>query len=369
MSVKDIFLRFYRMYLSKRWKLSWYMSGELMNDFLYDYKAGKLPAREIFRIHQKGFAAYDWCYCGITHETCHNYLSNAEYNRHHPYNGEYSKWIDDKLTLKHLCSGTALDKYMPEYYYHIDENGKVLCLPDCLQKKKQASVADIADLLECKGSLAIKLLEGSVGEGFYKGEYSQGKYLLNAQEHTREAFCDKLSGLRGYLITEYFYPHPEFARYSTNSPGCIRYAACRVGEELKMLASFVRFGTKASGFVENYGTDGALCLVCSVDEHGYYRHGTMLDPANYQKVFLDKHPDTGVALAGKIPHWQEILDAADLFGAQFPQLNYMGFDFVVTADDRVKIMEINSMSSLDCLQEARSVFESPAGDFFRSLQK
>lgn len=369
MIFNNLVKKLYHLYLSKRWNLSWFSSGVLMDDFLFDYAERQIPLKEVIRIHNKGFAVYDWCYCGITHETSHKYLSNADYNRPHPYNGEYSKWIDDKLTMKHVCAGTPADRYMPEYYYHIDEAGKVLRLMDCPYATNRAEAEDIARLLEEKGALAFKLMEGAVGDGFYKGEYAQGTYLLNGEKMSREAFCDRMRQLRSYLVTEYFFPHPEFARYCTSTPGCVRYAACRVDGELKLLASYVRFGTKESGFVENYGSDGEMCLVCSVDDDGYYHHGSKLNPATYERYLLDRHPDTGVPLEGRIPHWEEICEAVKVFGDQFPQLMYLGFDFAVTFDDRVKILEINSMSSIDCLQEERSVFDSPAGAFFRERLK
>lgn len=366
MDLKTLPLKFYLLYLSKRWGLSWYASEAYLQDILYDYKHCPFPFWEILRIHRRGFSVYDWCYYGITHENCHTYLTNIDYLRLHPYNGTYAKWIDDKLTLKHVCAGTPLDKYLPKYYYHINEAGKPLRLMDCSLGSDKASVEEIADLLENVGALAIKPLHGAVGSGFMKGAYADGVFFLNAQSMSREAFCEQLSRLRNYLITEYFYPHPDFARYSTSSPGCIRYAACRVDDELKLLASFVRFGTKDSGFIENYGADGALCLVCTVSESGHYRHGTMLDPATFKKVTFLQHPDTGAPLNGNIPHWDDICEAVKEFGTYLPQLTYLGFDFVVTSDSRVKILEINSLSSLDCLQEDRSVFDSPAGVFFRS---
>lgn len=364
MNLKNLPKRLYQMYLSKHWNLSWYASGALMYDFLFDYAARKLPLKEVLRIHAKGFSVYDWCYCGITHETSHKYLSNVDYSRPHPYNGEYSKWIDDKLTLKHICAGTPVDQYMPEYYYHIDETGKVLRLMDCHLGTGMASAVEVSLLLEEKRTLAIKRLKGAVGNGFYKAEYAHGDYFLNGEKMTQEIFCSKVNTLRNYLVTEYFFPHVEFARYCTTTPGCIRYAACRVDGALKLLASFVRFGTSKSGFVENYGSSGEMCLVCSVDDNGYYRHGSQLDPVTYERCLLDRHPDTGVTLTGRIPHWEEICRAVKIFGEQFPQLVYLGFDFVVTSDDRVKILEINSLSSIDCLQEERSVFDSPAGAFF-----
>ena len=48
-----------------------------------------------------------------------------------------------------------------------------------------------------------------------------------------------------------------------------------------------------------------------------------------------------------------------------PQLSYMGIDFCVTNDERVKVLEINSLTSLDCLQTDCSIFDVPGGSFFK----
>lgn len=47
----------------------------------------------------------------------------------------------------------------------------------------------------------------------------------------------------------------------------------------------------------------------------------------------------------------------------------MGIDFVVTSDERVKVLEINSLTSLDSIQLDSSILDTNAGDFYRELMK
>lgn len=42
------------------------------------------------------------------------------------------------------------------------------------------------------------------------------------------------------------------------------------------------------------------------------------------------------------------MEACRAFHKQFPQLEYLGIDFVVTSNDKVKILEINSLTSIGC---------------------
>ena len=45
---------------------------------------------------------------------------------------------------------------------------------------------------------------------------------------------------------------------------------------------------------------------------------------------------------------------------------YLGFDFVVTSKDEVKLLEINSLSSLDALQFDVPMWENENGKWFFS---
>ena len=46
-------------------------------------------------------------------------------------------------------------------------------------------------------------------------------------------------------------------------------------------------------------------------------------------------------------------------------MDYLGLDFVVTNKDEVKVLEVNSLTSLDALQMHGSVLEGPCGEFFK----
>lgn len=286
----------------------------------------------------------------------------------HPLNGSYSHWIDDKLTLKYLCAGTDLDKYMPKYYYQINEKGNVFALTDSSQSDGRADIDNVLDLLEELGELAIKRVAGSLGEGFYKISYKAGMYMWNDEAISKIEISKRLSKLREYLITEYLHPHQDMIPFGADTVNTLRYLIGRDSESGKMnlIKSYIRFGTEKSGFVENYGAGGVLCFLSN---DGKFNSGNMLDMDTMKNIILNKHPDTGVLLNGKIPLWDEIKKAAWLFGRYFPQMDYLGIDFVVTNKNEVKILEINSLTSLDALQLEGSVLESPAANFFKERIK
>lgn len=361
--LERILFVFYRNYMSLKWniKTKW-----LTKSFFDDYKFRRLPIGKIHSIHKKGFDVETWMYSSINNENYKNYLSTVDYYRMHPINGTYSKWIDDKLTLKYICSGTIVDKYLPEYYFLIDDKNEIHPLMDYKSDKSTVFASEIIDLLKEKGTLAIKLCEGAIGQGFIKGEYKDSKFYLNGEVVDLQELTNRIGKLKNYLVTEYFYPHKDLQRFCDDRINCTRVLLGRIDDKFEVIKSYIRFGTKKSGFVENYGAGGVLCYL---EEDGSFVQGNIMDKVNMKNVIIHNHPDNNEELKGQMPLWDEILEANEAFDHFFPQMKYLGIDYVVTSDNKVKILEINSLTSLDALQFYGSIFETRGGDFFKKLMK
>ena len=333
----------------------------LTHQYWTDYKLHKASYLTIAKCHLKGWSYNDWRVLGITNSKRNKYLSTQEYAFLHPLNGSYSYWIDDKLTLKYVLNGTKAGVYMPDYYYEIMPNGRIVGLMD-LAPQYKCSTNDIAQLLRDKKMLAFKLVKGSLGAGFYQAKYESGKYWLNGDQMDLDSFLIKISRLSGYLVTEYLLPHPEIAKLCSQSVGCLRYIiGRRLDGSLIDIYSFMRFGTSKSKFVENYNAGGVLAVI----KDGKYNGGNVLDMDSMDNRVIDVHPDTGVVLQGEIPLWSIIKHAAHLIAETLPQMTYMGIDFCVTNQGKVKIIEINSLSSLDAFQIEESIYETSGGEFFK----
>lgn len=334
----------------------------LTQSFVNDYKKSKASWWKIAKVHLKGWSYNDWSILGITDQNRHHYLSTLQYCQLHPFNGIYSSWIDDKLTLKYILDGTAAGAYMPDYYFQLFEKGSVLPLMDAPMEYASKRLEGIADLLVAKRMLAFKLIKGALGKGFYKAEYNERGFWMNDKLFDRAGFIDYISKLSGYLISEFLLPHPYFAKYCDKSVGCLRFVVGRRKDgTLQDIYSFMRFGTTQSQFVENYNAGGVLAIV----RNGKFTEGNMLDfTSNTNRIVLN-HPDNDVPLQGEIPHWQEVVKAAHLIADAMPQMSYMGIDFCITQDNRVKIIEINSLTSLDSLQTDQSIFNTDGGSFFK----
>ena len=352
----------YHLYVCKKYHIRTFRGGWILTHFFWrDYLERKANLWKIAKIHLRGWSYSDWCCLGLTKESHRKYLSTRDYCSLHPLNGEYSSWIDDKLTLKYVLHGTEAGQYMPEYYYELMSDGRVVGLMDH-DFRYGTSYDGIAKLLRDKKLLAFKLVKASLGVGYYIVEYVDGKYLMNDEVMDLDSFLTKLSLLKNYLITEYLLPHSEFAKFCNKSVGCLRFI---VGRNLKGdlidIYSFMRFGTKRSKFVENYNAGGVLAIV----HDGHYTEGNVIDNETLKNKVVSLHPDNKIPLRGVVPYWKEIKHAAHTVADVLPQMTYMGIDFCVTYDNRIKIIEINSLTSLDSIQLDKSIFDTTGGRFFR----
>ena len=338
----------------------------LTHQFLGDYKKyGLCCYIKIASAHLRGWSYNDWVISDVNKTNCRTYLSTLQYCLMHPFNAEYSSWIDDKLTLKYILAGTAAGKYMPDYYYQISAKGRIEPLMDCPGRLKSKGAEGIIELLKAKQDLALKLIKGSLGKGFYHICMSDGDISVNGQVMDDCRFTAFINSLRGYIVTQYLKPHSSIARYNNRTPGCLRYILGRKKNgEWTNVYTFMRIGTVASGNVENFNAGGVLM---EIDRHGGYDGGLVLANGGVRPVAVDMHPDSDAPLKGVIPMWNEVKEAARKVVAVMPQLTYAGFDFCITDNSEVKIIEINSLTSLDCMQTRRSILDYPGGQFFREL--
>lgn len=341
------------------WRLRKY---RIWKTFLDDYRRRPNRLIQTCSIHRAGFSRSDWEILGLEKENYQSFLSSKSYAAMHPINGYYSKLVDDKIVIKYIFAGTEAGTLMPEYYYLIDENGEIFPMMDH-PGEGQTDVESILTLLQEKEKLALKLVTGSIGKGFYKLEYKDNAIIVSGKVISKTDFIGFLLQCKNYLVTEYLSTHPYLADFWPYTANTIRYLVGRVGNEWRVIKSFVRFGTEQSGEVENLGGGGVLCYV---DENGFFENGYLLKQEEQKQTVtvLESHPQTQKLLKGQIPCWSEVRDAAVLIEKIFPQTRYLGMDFVVTDHSKVKLLEINSLTSLDSIQMDKSILETENGKWF-----
>ena len=357
-------------YYRKKYNLKSAWSSEIVkNTFEQDKRNKWVSKKQIKKIHKAGFFVEDWLLCELDDKDSTKYLNNIDYNNLHPINGRFTSWIDDKLTLKYLFEGDeVLKNAMPEYYFYINEKGKFFPLLN-FKNADKITTNSMIELLKEKNILACKKLADSLGNGFYKLAYEKldnnDLFYVNENKYELDDFLDFINNLRGYLITEFIKPNDYIAKFNKNTSNTIRYL-CGLDNEnnLIFINGYVRFGTKNTGFVDNYAKGGVLCYI---DNSGNFTGGNVLDFKTHRNIKIDKFPDNDLELTGKLPEFEKVKVLSQRIFKHFPFFKYLGIDFVYTDKCEYKILEINSLNSLDALQFKMSIFETDAGYFYKEM--
>lgn len=309
--------------------------------------------------YRRGFLSSRINVYGLTEENYKLYLSDFDYYKLYPINDKFKCWIDDKLTLRYILE--PFKDYLPKYYYQLKSN-RVIKLMDC-SKNYSNDINGIINLLKDEEMLAIKLIAGSLGKGFYKVSYFNNIFFINDKKVSEKNIIDFLNELDNYIVTEYIKPHKEISTIYDKAPNAMRLLIANEDGDPKIISSYIRFGTENSGMIEHIRSGGVMANIDLTNGNfgngKIYRNGFLTDCLN--------HPDTGERIEGKIPNWELILCKTKEIVEYVPQLKYGGYDIVVT-DDGFRILEINSHSGIGLLQTYTPLMKNKdSKEFFDKL--
>lgn len=326
-----------------------YLSVRWFQDQWKDFRTNRdTTLKEKLWAVRHGFISYRLHQYGITPDNYLNYISDLEYKWLRHINSKYRHWMEDKITVKYICSD--YNQCFPEYYFHIiQRNGanRILPMMDCPAGYTN-SYEDILRLAREKGALALKPDEGSHGNGFFKLAYENGQYFLNHREATAQDVLDILQNEDNqYLVTEYIVMHDEIKRIYAGAVNTIRMIVFKKDGRKPVIGNaYMRFGSARTGAVDNMGAGGMYAKV-DVDTGRFY--DAKIIEANEIKPCL-YHPDTNVMIDGYLPNWEKIKkDVLDV-AKNIPQLEYFGFDLALTPDG-LKFPEINRFPDYPAIEK------------------
>ena len=295
-----------------------------------------------------GFQSFRIQQYGLTKENYKNFLSDYQYHWLNRINNGYQIWINDKTTTRYVME--PYKQFLAKYYYDIIKmNGKtcIKALQD-IPEGFEASFDGIFKLLRQEKLLALKPSAGTHGDGFYRMEYADGKYLINGKEMTEDEIVAMISGFKSiYVITEYLFMHHELKKIYPNSVNTIRVAVVNQNAyEPKIMQTYMRIGSSKSGFTDNVGY-GGICAKIDTATGRYYCAEQLRD---HKFTPCPVHPDTGVRIEGVVPNWDYMCEGVLNICRFMPELEYLGFDIAIT-DDGFKIIEINIHQDLHKVAE------------------
>ncbi len=299
--------------------------------------------------HERGFFAESAYAFHLSDSNVADYMSDYDYYRVWPLNNWQRIWINDKLTLKYMLSGTEFDRYLPRYYFYAASDG----LKPLLDAEGHEGMDGFLALLREKGEFACKPANAELAMGFHKLGYSNGTYLVDNQPATEQDVRDYVANHTNDIFTEFLHPGMGTERISPVIHTLRVLTVNPTAADPTIAAAYLRFATGVDGndAKANYfppDRAGVCSFNCGFDlETGAFGNSRLVY-AN-QVVDDEPHPETGVMAEGIWPCWDETRTMIEALCRRLGLVEYMGFDMSVTAEGP-KIMEINSHSGSKYLQ-------------------
>ena len=334
-----------RPYMQKLWMRS------VWDDFLHTKSTNIFQKIWCWR---HGFQSFRIQQYGLTKENYKDFLSDYQYHWLNRINNGYQIWINDKTTTRYVME--PYKQYLAKYYYDIIKMSGETCIKALqdIPEGFEPSFDGIFKLLRQEKLLALKPSSGTHGDGFYRMEYADGKYLINGKEMTEDEIVDMISGFKSvYVITEYLFMHRELKKIYPNAVNTIRVAVVNQSAyEPKIMQTYMRIGSSKSGYTDNVGY-GGICAKIDIGTGRYYCPEQL---RNHKFTPCPVHPDTGVKIEGVVPNWDYMCNGVLNICKFMPELEYLGFDIAIT-DDGFKIIEINIHQDLHKVAEHTPEFK------------
>lgn len=318
---------------------------------------------DIKRLRDFGIKSYKWGYkkgftsqtlevCGITKDNYKDFISDRDYALGHPYNGTYSAIIDNKLWLPMLLHN--YEEYIPKYYFFKDNRGFLpMCSDVEISNVNRSDISSFFDLLKREKTLALKHSGSSLGQGFLLVKQEDNHFYCNNVEYSEAELKEKIEGLTDYLVTEYVKQHSYSSSINASSLNTMRFL-CVWDDDTKsffLARVFHRFGFTGD-VVDNLASGNGVCYFVD-PETGVFKSEGVVNFNNTGDKYVKNpvHPNIGKSLSGfKVPRFDEVKEKVLEIANSISFLKYVGFDIAIT-EDSFKIIEINSLSSLDFVQQ------------------
>ncbi len=319
-----------------------------------------VPVITRIRFALRGFNANEYVWYDLEHNDYREYISEYERTLSRDINGEYKLVLDDKLLFEELLS-----KYVnvPEIYAWV-HNGIVHGLHG-----NNVSNENLVKFCSEQRDLVVKWETGFEGKGTYIVHYTRNDhFLINGEECDGKRLTEIVMKHGSSIICEYMHQSAFEDELFSKSTNTLRIVCAKKRNEknVRILRAVQRIGTEESKPVDNVSA-GAMAAMIDLDT-GILEQAVIAKSHNKNELFkkYDVHPDTGVKIAGKvIPNWDDIKQKIVYVTNQFPYINFVAWDVLLT-EHGMCIIEGNASAGLMMFQCNGGVRNSDFGDIYRS---
>lgn len=301
---------------------------------------------------------------GITKDNFHNFISDREYLTGHPWNGSYSSIIDNKLYLPYLLFN--YQEYLPATYLFKDKTGFLPIFQGTLLKeiagKIRITVEEVLEIIKSKKTLILKHTHSSVGEGFHMVSHVNGSWFLDQNKIEENRLTEFLQSLNQYIFQEKIIQDNYASEINPSSVNTVRLQVAWNNNinSFVVVRAFHRFGAN-NQTVDNLGKGNGVLVYINPESGELLKEGVVT--RNGVKEYIqDKeilHPDSNTLLSGMLlPGYTEMKEKIIEISNSISFLKWIGWDVALT-NDGFKIIETNSLTTLDTIQQRTGLREAP----------
>lgn len=319
-----------------------YMYKYWLKDVFRDTLTHTCSFKDLRWAHKRGFYSYRIEQYGLTDKNYKDFLSDREYKKMRPINSKYNKLLTDKLLTYYLLN-SRFEKYIPRCYCKLVNDNEGLHFYK-VNNSGYTSFEEILKLLKEKKKLICKKIVGSHGDGLIKLEYFSEDYIYINNEKEKVARLLEIfeNSKSSYIVTEYIEMHDELKKICSDVTCTIRMMTINIGNERNVIKdAYFKFATKNTGITDNVSKGGIVAKINL--ETGEIYKPELLTNHKFHECLI--HPDSKYPIKGVIPNWQIIKNKVIEICDYLSELEYLGFDVVVT-NKGFKILEINTHQDL-----------------------
>lgn len=205
-----------------------------------------------------------------------------------------------------------------------------------------STLEEFTALLKKKNKLFIKPIDGHFGIGAQIIEAHEDSEILQLYK--------QFSGQR-IIAEEVIVQAPQMAKFNDTTVNTLRVITFVLsnGEPVVLPYAAMRLGRKGK-IADNFHNDGICAMI---DTATGYVITTGLDQHGNRWVV---HPDSKEPIVGfMIPHWEKVCECVKKAALVRPKVRCVGWDVVITEDERVILVEGNSRPDPDVIQAVDGV--------------
>lgn len=223
--------------------------------------------------------------------------------------------------------------------------------------------AEVPALLQPGRSIFVKPADAGQGAGAFHLAADGDAVRINGEPADRAGFGRWLAGQPlAFTISDVIDQSGWSCRIFPGAVSTVRImtATSFVDRRAVVLGAVFKCATSRSAPTDNFqsargGTTSSIDL-----DTGKVGPCVSFDEDRFERVLADRHPETGVVVAGEtLPHWRLLRDTIAGLAAILPCAGVAGWD-VALRDNGITVVEINTLPGLNVLQSAVPLLDTDA---------